>query len=155
LSFTLTCITVVWTLNCRQLGVSDDKLTCLSCFLICRLEVDWRMTRKENNLNFTSDCLPESSPTNGWILALGATRRRGIYIYTILKAQISNNFNGRHASFFTNNPSQLFQINIDVKRRPTWARCTRATTMAHARHAGLLTVLGQPVSPSIYLIKSA
>jgi hypothetical protein len=43
---------------------------------------------------------------------------------------------------------------IDAKRRPTWARCTRATTMAQARHAGLLTVSGQPVSPSIHLIKS-
>jgi hypothetical protein len=46
-------------------------------------------------------------------------------------------------------------MSIDVKRRPTRARCTRATTMPQARHAGLLTVSGQPVSPSIHLIKSA
>jgi hypothetical protein len=56
-------------------------------------------------------------------------------------------------------PHNYFKLirctSIDVKRRPTRAGCTRATTMAHARHAGLLTVLGQPVSPSIHLIKSA
>jgi type IV secretory pathway TraG/TraD family ATPase VirD4 len=115
-----------------------------------------------------------------------------IYIY-IYKASVSTVVM-RH--FFTNNPSQLFQINplhdyrcqtilylkhqfqrsscviflqitphsyfklirytsIDAKRRPIRARCTRATTMTQACHAGLLTVLDQPVSPSIHLIKSA
>jgi hypothetical protein len=59
-----------------------------------------------------------------------------IYIYTILKVPVSTVVM-RH--FFTNNPSQLFKLirSIDAKRRPTRARCTRATTMAQARHAGL------------------
>jgi hypothetical protein len=54
-------------------------------------------------------------------------------------------------------PHSYFKLirctSIDVKRRPTRARYMRATTMAHARHADLLTVSGQPVNPSIYLIK--
>jgi hypothetical protein len=83
-------------------------------------------------------------------------KHKNIQFYTILKASVSTVVM-RHC--FTNNPSQLFQINllhaIDVKRRPTRARCTRATTMAQTRHAGLLTVSGQSVSPSIHLIKSA
>jgi hypothetical protein len=41
--------------------------------------------------------------------------------------------------FFTNNLSQLFQINLWHTR----ATCTRATTMVQARHAGLLTVLAR------------
>jgi hypothetical protein len=56
-------------------------------------------------------------------------------------------------------PHSYFKLiwctSIDAKRCPTRARCTRATTMAHARHVSLLTVSGQPVSPSIHLIKSA
>jgi hypothetical protein len=55
-------------------------------------------------------------------------------------------------------PHSYFKLicctSINVKRRLTWARCTRATTMAQARHVGLLTVSGQPVSLSIHLIKS-
>jgi hypothetical protein len=35
---------------------------------------------------------------------------------------------------------------------PAWARRPRATTLALARHADLLTVLGQPVSPPTHLI---
>jgi hypothetical protein len=66
------------------------------------------------------------------------------YIYTILKAPVSTVV-PRH--FFTNNPSQLFQINpLHVYRWPNGgparARRPRATTLAHARHAGLLTVPG-------------
>jgi hypothetical protein len=72
------------------------------------------------------------------------------YIYTILKAPVLTVVM-RH--FFTNNPSYLFQINLlHVYRCQTTCR---ATTIAHARHAGLLTLSGQPVSPSIHLIKSA
>jgi hypothetical protein len=33
-------------------------------------------------------------------------------------------------------------MSIDAKQRPTWAGCTRVTTMAQTRHAGLLTVSG-------------
>jgi hypothetical protein len=48
-------------------------------------------------------------------------------------------------------PHSYFKLicctSIDAKRRPTRARCTRATIMAQARHAGLLTVSGQPVDP--------
>jgi hypothetical protein len=51
-------------------------------------------------------------------------------------------------------PHSYFKLirctSIDTKRRPT-----RPTTMAQARHVCLLTVSGQPVSLSIYLIKSA
>jgi hypothetical protein len=70
-------------------------------------------------------------------------------IYTILKSQVSTVVT-RH--LFTNNPSQLFQINllhayIWPNGGPAWARRSRATTPAHARHAGLLTVIGQPVGP--------
>jgi hypothetical protein len=50
-----------------------------------------------------------------------------IYIYTILKAPVSTVVM-RHFIRCTS---------IDAKRRPTRARCTRATTMAQARHAGL------------------
>jgi hypothetical protein len=61
---------------------------------------------------------------------------------------------------FTSNLSQLFQINLLHGYRwpnsgPTWARRLRATTLTHARHVGLLTVSGQPVSPPAHLIKSA
>jgi hypothetical protein len=54
--------------------------------------------------------------------------------------------------FFTNNPSQLFQINLMHVYRwsnggTTRARRPRATTLFQARHADLLTVTGQPVSP--------
>jgi hypothetical protein len=60
--------------------------------------------------------------------------------------------------FLQINPHSYFKLicctSINVKRRPTRARCMRATTMAQARHAGLLTVSGQPVNPSIHLIKS-
>jgi hypothetical protein len=78
------------------------------------------------------------------------------HIYTILKTSISTVVPRR---LFTNNPSQLFQINpLHAYRWPndgtTRARRTRATTMAQARHAGLLTVPGQPVSLSDHLIKS-
>jgi hypothetical protein len=49
---------------------------------------------------------------------------------------------------FINNTSQLFQINplhayIWPNGGPAWARRLRATTLAHARHAGLLTVMGR------------
>jgi hypothetical protein len=78
------------------------------------------------------------------------------FIYTILKAPVSTVVM-RH--LFTNNPSQLFQINSLYAYRwpnggPARARRTRATTMAQTRHVGLLTVPGQPVSPSAHLIKS-
>jgi hypothetical protein len=61
---------------------------------------------------------------------------------------------------FTNNPSQLFQINpLHAYRWPNGglarARHPRATALAHARHADLLTVPGQSVSLSAHLIKSA
>jgi hypothetical protein len=61
---------------------------------------------------------------------------------------------------FTNNPSQLFQINPLHAYRwpngdPARARHPRATTLAQAHHAGLLTVPGQPISPSARWIKSA
>jgi hypothetical protein len=61
---------------------------------------------------------------------------------------------------FINNPSQLFQINPLHAYRwlnggPTWTRRPRAITLAQARHAGVLTVPGQPVSLSAHLIKSA
>jgi hypothetical protein len=38
-----------------------------------------------------------------------------------------------------------------TKRQPG----TGHNSSPQARHAGLLTVLGQPISPSVYLIKSA
>jgi hypothetical protein len=81
-------------------------------------------------------------------------RARNIYIY---KAPVPT-VDPRH--FFTNNPSQLFQINPMHACRwpnggPAQARRLRATTLAQARHADLLTVSGQPVSPSAHLIKSA
>jgi hypothetical protein len=61
---------------------------------------------------------------------------------------------------FTNNLSQLFQNNplhayIWPNDGPTRVRRPRATTLAQARHAGPLTVLGQLVTPSAHLIKSA
>jgi hypothetical protein len=54
---------------------------------------------------------------------------------------------------FTNNPSQLFQINPLHAYRwpngdPARARHLRATTLAQTRYADLLTVPGQPVSTS-------
>jgi hypothetical protein len=60
-------------------------------------------------------------------------------------------FQRRSRHLFTNNLSQLFQINPMHAYRwpnggPARARHTRATTMTETRHAGLLTVLGQPVS---------
>jgi hypothetical protein len=60
---------------------------------------------------------------------------------------------------FTNNPSQLFQINPQHAYKwpnggPARARRARATTLTQARHAGLLTVPSQPVSPA-HLIKLA
>jgi predicted homoserine dehydrogenase-like protein len=59
---------------------------------------------------------------------------------------------------FTNNPSQLFQINllhvyIDGQTAPTRGKTHVATTIGQARHVVLLTVSGQPVSPSTHLIK--
>jgi hypothetical protein len=79
-----------------------------------------------------------------------------IYIYTILKAPVLTVV-PRH--LFTNNLSQLFQINLLHAYRwpnggPAWARRQRAITLAQACHAGLLTVSGQPVRPSAHLIKS-
>jgi hypothetical protein len=52
---------------------------------------------------------------------------------------------------FTNNYSQLFQINLLhvytwPNGGPTRARRARGTTLAQVCHGGLLTVLGQPVS---------
>jgi hypothetical protein len=72
-----------------------------------------------------------------------------IHIYTILKAPVST---AVPHHLFTNKPSQLFQINSLHAYSwpngvPTWVRRLRATTLAQACHAGLLTVLGQPVSP--------
>jgi hypothetical protein len=61
--------------------------------------------------------------------------------------------------FLQKTPHIYFKLicctSIYAKRRPTQARCMRTTTMAQTRHAGLLTVSGQPVSPSIHLIKLA
>jgi hypothetical protein len=62
-------------------------------------------------------------------------------------------------NFFTNNSSQLFQINPMHAYRwpnggPARARRPRATTLAQTRHADLLTVSGQPVTPTAHLIKS-
>jgi hypothetical protein len=72
-----------------------------------------------------------------------------IYIYTILKASVLTVV-PRH--FFINNPLQLFQINPMHAYR--WlnggtarARRPQATTLAQTRHADLLAVPGQPVSP--------
>jgi hypothetical protein len=81
---------------------------------------------------------------------------RRIDFYTILKAPVSTVV-PRH--LFINKPSQLFQINPSHGYRwpnggPAWARRPRATTLAHARHAGLLTVPGQPFSSSDHLINS-
>jgi hypothetical protein len=58
---------------------------------------------------------------------------------------------------YTNNPSQLFQINLSHDYRwpnggPARAKRPRATTLAQARHADLLTVPSQTVSPSAHLI---
>jgi hypothetical protein len=73
------------------------------------------------------------------------------HIYTILKAPVSMVIM-RH--FLQITPHNYFKLirctSIDAKRCPT-----RATTMIQTRHADLLTVSGQPVSPSIHLIKSA
>jgi hypothetical protein len=79
-----------------------------------------------------------------------------VHIYTILKATVSTVV-PRH--LFTNNLSQLFQINPLHAYRwpngdPARAKHPRATNLTQARHAGLLTVPGQPVSPSVHLIKS-
>jgi hypothetical protein len=70
--------------------------------------------------------------------------RRLTFIYTILKAPVSTVVS-RH--LFTNNPSQLFQINLLHAYRwpnggPAWARRPRATTLAQTRYAGMLTVSG-------------
>jgi hypothetical protein len=47
---------------------------------------------------------------------------------------------------FTNNPSQLSQINpMHVYRWSNSARHTRATIMAQTRYVGLLTIPSQPV----------
>jgi hypothetical protein len=68
--------------------------------------------------------------------------RKYVIIYTIFEAPVSMVVT-RH--LFINNSSQLFQINllhvyIWPNDSPAWARRSRATTLAHARHAGLLTV---------------
>jgi hypothetical protein len=81
----------------------------------------------------------------------------GYNFYTILKTPVSKVVM-RH--LFTNNPSQLFQINLlHAYRWPNGglarARRSLATTLAQARHVGLLTMPDQPVSPSVHLIKSA
>jgi hypothetical protein len=52
---------------------------------------------------------------------------------------------------FTNNLSQLFQVNSLNAYRwpnggPAWARRPWATTLAQARHAGLLTVSASPLA---------
>jgi hypothetical protein len=61
----------------------------------------------------------------------------------------------RSRHLFTNNPSQLFQINpLHAYRWPNGGPA-RATTLAQSRHVGLLIVSGQPISPSAHLIKSA
>jgi hypothetical protein len=80
----------------------------------------------------------------------------GKLVYSILKAPVSTVV---PHYLFTNNPSKLFQINllhayIWPNDGPARATRPRATTLAQARHAGLLTVSGQPVSPSVHLIKS-
>jgi hypothetical protein len=64
--------------------------------------------------------------------------------YTILKAPVSTVVT-RH--LFTNNPSQLFQINLLHTYRwsngsPARARRPRATTLSQAHHVDLLTVSG-------------
>jgi hypothetical protein len=79
------------------------------------------------------------------------------HISTIFKAPVSTVVLYRS---FTNKLSQLFQINpLHVYRWPngcpTLARRPRAPALAQARHTSLLTVPGQPVSPSTHLIKSA
>jgi hypothetical protein len=82
------------------------------------------------------------------------------YVPTQFKRRKDYFYTGRHATFFfTNNPSQLFQINPLHAYRwrnggPARARRLRVTTLVQTRDAGLLTVLGQPVSPTAYLIKS-
>jgi hypothetical protein len=67
---------------------------------------------------------------------------------SILKALVST-IVSRH--LFTNNPSQLVQINPHAYRWPNGgparARRPRATTLAQARHVGLLP--GKPVSPFV------
>jgi hypothetical protein len=68
-----------------------------------------------------------------------------IIIYTILKAPVLTVV-PRH--LFTNNLSQLFQINplhtyTWPNGGPTQARRSRATTLAQAPYAGLLTVPGE------------
>jgi hypothetical protein len=80
-----------------------------------------------------------------------------MYIYTILKASVSTVVM-RH--FFTNNLSQLFQINSMHACRwpnggPARARRPRATTLAQTRHVDQLAVPGQLVSPSAHLNKWA
>jgi hypothetical protein len=70
-----------------------------------------------------------------------------IEIYTILKAPVSTVVT-RH--LFINNPSQLFQFNplhayIWPNGGLAWAIRSWATTLAHARHVGLLTVMCQSV----------
>jgi hypothetical protein len=66
-----------------------------------------------------------------------------LLIYTILKAPVSTVV---PRYLFINNPSQGFQIN------PLHAY--RWSNGGPARHTGLLTIPGQPVSPSAHLIKS-
>jgi hypothetical protein len=55
-------------------------------------------------------------------------------------------------------PHSYFKLIVAAYRwpndGPTRARCPRATTLGQARHADLLTVPSQPVSPSAHLIKS-
>jgi|UniRef100_A0A804R3N9 hypothetical protein len=87
-----------------------------------------------------------SSETNLHDMGSGDQQKKIAHVISIsiLKAPVST-VAPRH--FFTNNPSQLFQINpLHAYRWPNGglarARRTRATTMAHARHADLLTVLG-------------
>jgi uncharacterized membrane protein YcgQ (UPF0703/DUF1980 family) len=75
-------------------------------------------------------------------------------IYTILKAPVSTVVTHH---LFTNKPSQLFQINPMHAYRwpnggPAQTRRPQATTLAQARYAGLLTMSGQPVSPTTHLI---
>jgi hypothetical protein len=74
--------------------------------------------------------------------------------YTILKAPVSTVVM-RH--FLQITPHSYFKLiaRLYICQRSTRAKCTRTTTMAQTRHAGLLTVLGQPISPSIHLTKSA
>jgi hypothetical protein len=75
---------------------------------------------------------------------------------TIVKVPVSTVVLRR---LFTNNLSQLFQINPMHAYRwpnggPVRARCPRATALAQTCHAGLLTVSAQPVNPLANLIKS-